>query len=51
MPLRMDGDLLNLLLSDALANSQKATISFVISVLPSVRMEQLGSYNTDFYEL
>jgi hypothetical protein len=32
------------------ANLQKATASFVMSVLPSVRMEQIGSHWTDFYE-
>jgi len=32
----------------ALAKLRKATISFVMSVCPSVRMEQLGSYWTDF---
>ena len=29
----------------------KVTVSFVMSVLPSVRMEQLGSYWKDFYEI
>ena len=29
----------------------KATISFVMSVCPSVRMEQLGSHWTDFHEI
>ena len=28
-----------------------ATISFVLSVCPSVRMEQLGSHWTDFREI
>jgi len=30
---------------------RKATISFVMYVRLSVRMEQLGSYRTDFYEI
>jgi len=30
---------------------QKATTSFVMSVRPSVRMEQLGSHWTDFNEI
>jgi len=29
----------------------KATISFITSVCPSVRMEQLGSHWTDFHEI
>jgi hypothetical protein len=29
----------------------KATISFIMPVPPSVRMEQLGSHWTDFYEI
>jgi len=33
------------------AISQKATISFVLSVHPSFRMEQLCSHWTDFYEI
>jgi len=35
----------------AFAILQKATISFVMSVCPSVRMEQLGSHWTDFREI
>ena len=35
----------------AFAKLRKATISFVISVPPSVRMEQLGSHWTDFREI
>jgi hypothetical protein len=35
----------------AYAKLQKATISFVISAYPSVRMEQLGSNWTDLYEI
>jgi len=31
--------------------AKKKTINFVISVCPSVRMEQLGSYWTDFHKL
>ena len=34
----------------AFAKLRKATISFVISVRPSVRMERLGSHWTDFHE-
>jgi hypothetical protein len=33
------------------AKLRKANISFVISVCPSFRMEQLGSHRTDFYEI
>jgi hypothetical protein len=40
-----------LLLLDALAKLRKATISFVMSVCLSVRMEQLGSHSTDFHEI
>jgi hypothetical protein len=29
---------------------RKATISFTMSVCPTVRMEQLGSHGTDFHE-
>jgi hypothetical protein len=35
----------------ALAKLRKATISFVMSVRLSVRMEQLGSHWTDFQEI
>ena len=35
----------------ALAKLRKATVSFVMSVCLSVRMEQLGSYWTDFHEI
>jgi hypothetical protein len=34
----------------AFAKLRKATISSIMSVCPSVRMEQLGSHWTDFYE-
>jgi hypothetical protein len=37
--------------SGALANLRKATISFVMSVRLSVRVQQLGSYWTDFHEI
>jgi hypothetical protein len=33
----------------AFAKLRKTTISFVMSVSPSVRMEQHGSHWTDFY--
>jgi hypothetical protein len=33
-----------------IAKLRKATINFVMSVCPSVRMEQLGSHWTDFHE-
>jgi len=33
------------------AKLRKATISFVMSVCPSVRMEQIGSYWMDFHEI
>jgi len=33
------------------AKLRKATISFVMSVCPSVRMEQLGSRWTDFHKI
>jgi len=36
---------------DAYAKLRKATISFVISVCPSVLIEQLASYRTDFHEI
>jgi len=35
----------------AFAKLRKATISFVMSVCPSVRKEQLGSRWTDFHEI
>jgi hypothetical protein len=35
----------------AFAELRKATISFVMSVLPSVHVEQLDSYWTDFHEI
>ena len=35
----------------AFAKLRKATISSVMSVCPSVRMEQLGSHWTDFHEI
>jgi hypothetical protein len=35
----------------AFAKLPKATISFVMSVRPSVRMEQLGFHWTDFHEI
>jgi hypothetical protein len=35
----------------ALAKLQKTTISFVMPVCPSARMEQLGSRRTDFHEI
>jgi len=35
----------------AFAKLRKATINFVSSVRPSVRMEQLGSHWTDFHEI
>jgi hypothetical protein len=36
---------------DAVANLRKATISFVVCVCLSVRMEQLGFHRTDFREI
>jgi hypothetical protein len=35
----------------AFAKLRKASISFVMSVHPSVRMKQLGSHWTDFHEI
>jgi hypothetical protein len=35
----------------AFAKLRKATISFVMSICPSVRMEQPGSHWTDFHEI
>ena len=35
----------------ALAKLRKVTISFVMSVCPSVSMEQLSSHQTDFHEI
>jgi len=37
--------------SGAFAKFRKATISFVMSVSPSFRMEQLGSHWVNFYEI
>ena len=37
--------------SDAFAKLRKATIFFVMSVRPSVRMEKLGSHWSDFHEI
>jgi hypothetical protein len=37
--------------SGAFAKLQKATISFVMSVHPSVLMEHLGSHWMDFHEI
>jgi hypothetical protein len=34
---------------EAVTKLQKATISFIMSVCPSVRMEQIGSQWADFY--
>jgi hypothetical protein len=39
------------LLIDMLAKLRKATIDFVMSVCPSVWIEQLGSHWTDFHEI
>jgi hypothetical protein len=38
-------------LSGAFAKLQEATISYVMSVRPSIRMEQLGYHWTDFHEI
>jgi hypothetical protein len=35
----------------AFVKLRKATISFLMSVFLSVRMEQLGSHSTDFHEI
>lgn len=35
----------------AIKNSQKATISFVMTACPSVRAEQSNSHWKDFYEM
>jgi hypothetical protein len=35
----------------AVAKLRKATVSFVMPVCPSDRMEQLGSHRTDFHEI
>jgi hypothetical protein len=37
--------------SDAFVKFRKATISFVMSVRPSVRMEQLGTHWVDFHDI
>jgi hypothetical protein len=34
----------------AFAKFQTAAVSFVMSACPPVRMEELGSHRTDFYE-
>jgi len=36
---------------DAIAKLRRETISFVVYVCPSVRIEQLGSHWQDFYEM
>jgi hypothetical protein len=36
---------------DAFAKLRKAYISFIMSVRPSVHMEQLGTHQTDFHEI
>ena len=41
----------NLHVLGAFSESRKATISFIMSVFPSVRMKQLGSQWTDFNEI
>jgi len=41
----------NIELLGALAKLRKATITFVMSVCPSVRMEQLGFHSSDFHEI
>jgi len=41
----------SLLFLGMFAKLRKATISFVMSVRPSVHMEQLGSRRTDFHEI
>jgi hypothetical protein len=35
----------------AFAKLRKATISFVVTVCPSIRVEQLGFHIMDFYEI
>ena len=35
----------------ALAKLRKATFSFVMSVCPSLRMEQLGPHGVNFHEI
>jgi len=41
----------NFIFLGTFAKLRKTTISFVMSVRPSVRMEQLGSHWTDFHEI
>ena len=41
----------NVVFLGAFVKLRKATISFVMSVRPSVRLEQLGSHWTDFHEI
>jgi hypothetical protein len=41
----------NIELLGALGKLRKATISFVMSVCPSVRMEQLGFHSRHFHEI
>ena len=36
---------------EVFAKLRKATISLIVSVSPSVRMEQLSSYRTDFRQI
>ena len=33
------------------AKLRKATVSFLLSVPPSIRMQQLGSHRTDFHKI
>jgi hypothetical protein len=35
----------------AFVKLRKASISFVMSVRPNIRMEQLGSHGTDFHKI
>jgi len=42
---------MSLVFLGAIAKLWKATVSFVVSVCPYVRMDQLGSHRTDFYEI
>jgi len=41
----------NIELLGALAKLRKVTITFVMSIRPSVRMEQLGFNSRDFHEI
>jgi hypothetical protein len=48
---RIEPGLPSSLFLDAFAKLLRVTVSFVMPVRPSARMEQLGSHWSDFYEM